>query len=52
MRTVNLPVEPFSAEAFAPFGVAIGEPARAPDMAWVVAGFILAREREPVLAPS
>ena len=33
MRTVILPVEPFSAEAFAPFGVAIGEPARAPDVA-------------------
>jgi ureidoglycolate lyase len=33
MRTVRLAVEPFSAEAFAAFGVPIGEPARAPDMA-------------------
>jgi len=32
-RIVRIPVEPFTAEAFAPFGVAIGEPARAPDPA-------------------
>jgi ureidoglycolate lyase len=31
-RIVQLPAEPFSQEAFAPFGVAIGEPARPADV--------------------
>ena len=33
MRTVRLAVEPFSAEAVAPFGVPIGEPGRPADVA-------------------
>jgi len=32
-RLVRIPVEPFSATAFAPFGIAVGEPARPPDVA-------------------
>ena len=58
MRTVRLAVEPFTAEAFAPFGVPIGEPARAPDVAgaasklWLIpfegeGGFQLAFMRFP-----
>ena len=58
MRTISLPVEPFTAEAFAPFGLPIGEPARAPDMAgetsrlWLIpfegeGGFQLAFMRFP-----